>query len=92
MPAFNSHSLDPTWKDPEAADIQQFFDTLVEKPVREEKNLIRNTTEAEIAFIASRVEEAELAEEAGEFGRSVGSSEESDGEGLAGEEELAGQS
>ena len=39
-----------------------------ERAIRENSNLIRPTTDEEVAYIASRAEEANLAAEAGNFG------------------------
>ena len=50
-----------------------FFDNLVEKPrnAEENKGLTRATTERDIAYIASRMEEAAAAAAAGDFGYTV---------------------
>lgn len=90
MRDFNAHGLDPLWKEPKEEDVRQFFDTLEERAVREE-NLIRDTTDQELAYIASRVEEARLAAEAGEFGFTMEEAEEAQRENLAGQDELAEQ-
>ena len=45
--------------------MQEFFDTLEEKYVREEPRLVQDTTQAELDYIAARAAEAELAKEAG---------------------------
>ena len=45
--------------------MQEFFDTLVERYVRNEPLLVQNTTQAELDYIAARAAEAELAKEAG---------------------------
>jgi hypothetical protein len=68
MPHCNAHSVKATWDVPPEEDVRRFFDTTVERPVKEEKWLVRDTTEAELEFIARRVEEDRLAREAGEYG------------------------
>lgn len=88
MPAFDAHSLDGTWIEPSAEQAQYFFDNLMERAIHAEENLIRPTTKEEVAYIASRAEEAMLAAEAGSAGFTGGES--SEGEVLS-EENLAGQ-
>jgi hypothetical protein len=68
MPVFNAHGLDATWAEPTEVEAQKFFDNLTERAVREEGDLIRATTEEEVAYIATRAEEANLAAEAGSVG------------------------
>ena len=68
MPSCNAHSVEATWDVPPEVDVRRFFDTTVERPIREEKWLIRDTTEQELEFIAQRVEEDRLAREAGDYG------------------------
>jgi hypothetical protein len=68
MPMFNAHGLDPTWVEPSAEQAQKFFDNLSERAIREETNLVRATTDEEVAYIATRVEEANLAAEASSVG------------------------
>ena len=68
MPVFNAHGLDQTWAEPDAEQVQEFFDNLSERAIREETNFIRPTTDEEVAYIASRAEEAALAAEAGSVG------------------------
>nr|XP_020147570.1 nucleolar and coiled-body phosphoprotein 1-like [Aegilops tauschii subsp. strangulata] len=68
MRVFDAHGLDQTWAKPDAAWVQEFFDSLSERPVREEKQLIRDTTDEEVAYIANRAEEAAHAEAAGSAG------------------------
>jgi hypothetical protein len=65
---FNAHGLDATWAEPTEEEAQKFFDTLMERAVWEEGDLIRATTDEEVAYIATRVEEANLAMEAGSVG------------------------
>ena len=36
MPAFNAHGLDQTWVEPDAERVQEFFDNLSERAIREE--------------------------------------------------------
>ena len=68
MPVFNAHCLDQTWAEPDAAWVQEFFDNLSKRPIREEPQLIHDTTDEEVAYIASRAEEATLAKEASNIG------------------------
>jgi hypothetical protein len=46
MPHCNAHSVEATWDVPPEEDVRRFFDTTVERPVREEKWLVRDTTES----------------------------------------------
>ena len=48
--------------------MQAFFDNLSERYVHDEPQLIHDTIEEELAYIAARAEEAALAEEAGSMG------------------------
>ena len=48
--------------------MQEFFDSLSERPVREEKQLVCDTTDEEVAYITNRAEEAALAAAAGSAG------------------------
>nr|XP_045087384.1 myristoylated alanine-rich C-kinase substrate-like [Aegilops tauschii subsp. strangulata] len=68
MPVFNAHGLDSTWAEPKAELVQAFFDNLSERFVRDEPQLIRDTTKEELAYITARAEEAAVAEEAGSLG------------------------
>ena len=68
MPEFNAHGLVPNWAEPPADQVQEFFDTLEEKYVRDEPQLVQDTTQAELDYIAARAAEAELAKEAGSAG------------------------
>jgi hypothetical protein len=68
MPMFNAHGLDTTWVEPSEKQAQTFFDNLSERAVREEIGLVRATINEEVAYIATRVEEANLAVEAGDVG------------------------
>ena len=65
MPVFNAHGLDQTWAKLDAARVQEFFDSLSERPIHEEPHLICDTTAEEVAYIASRAEEAALVTAAG---------------------------
>jgi hypothetical protein len=91
MPLFDSHGLDPTWKVPGEMEEREFFDNLVERPINkdEKKGLTRDTTDAELARIATRAEEARAAAEAGEFGFTVEEAEAARAASLAVEGELA---
>ena len=64
MPDFNVHGLDPSWVEPGKERVQEFFDTLSEKYVRDKPRLIRDTTKEELDYIAARAAEAEIAKEA----------------------------
>lgn len=88
MPVCNAHGLDRTWEEPPSERAHEFFDNLSERTIREESNLIRPTTYEEVAYIASRAEEANLATEAGSFGFTK---EEADEEEVMLEETLVGQ-
>nr|XP_040258434.1 nucleolar and coiled-body phosphoprotein 1-like [Aegilops tauschii subsp. strangulata] len=68
MPVFKAHGLDQNWAEPDAERVQEFFNNLSERAFWEETQLIRPTTDKEVAYIASRVEEVALAEEAGIVG------------------------
>ena len=48
MPQCDSHGIVPTWQEPADDVVQEFFDSLVEVPVRpdEQKSLTRDTTDA----------------------------------------------
>ena len=48
--------------------MQEFFDTLEEKYIRNEPLLVQDTTQAELDYIAARAAEAELSREAGSAG------------------------
>nr|XP_020171046.1 uncharacterized protein LOC109756611 [Aegilops tauschii subsp. strangulata] len=85
MPDFNAHGLDPNWAEPGADQVQEFFDILSEKYVRDEPSLVRDTTKEELDYIAARAAEAELAREAGSTGHV-----EDEAEAAAEEKELAG--
>ena len=67
MPDCNAHGTDPSWKEPEDAEVQQFFDTLHEGYINAdaERLLVQDTTQVELDYIAARAREAQLAEEAG---------------------------
>ena len=68
MPEFNAHGLVPTWAEPSEEQVQEFFDTLEEKYVRDGPWLVQDTTQAELDYIAARAMEAKLAQEAGSAG------------------------
>ncbi|XBH82554.1 hypothetical protein VPH35_071183 [Triticum aestivum] len=101
MPLCDSHGIVPTWQEPADDVVQEFFDGLVEVPVRadEQRSLTHDTTEEELQCIATRLEEATAAAAAGEFGFTVEEAEAAEAaeaaslaerEELAGEGELAG--
>ena len=78
MPLFNAHGLDPSWVEPDALKVQEFFDTLHEVYVAAEPRLVQDTSQEERDYIDARVrearlaaEEAKLAEEAGNDGGMV---------------------
>ena len=99
MPLCDSHGIVPTWQEPAEDVVQEFFDGLVEVPVRsnEKNSLTRDTTDAEMTRIATRLEEAAAAAAAGEFGFTVEEADAAEAasrterEGLAGEGKLAGR-
>ena len=93
MPLCDSHGIVPTWQEPADDVVQEFFDGLVEVPVRsdEQKSLTRDTTDAEMQRIATRLEEAAAAAAAGEFGFTVEEAEAAEAASLAEQEELAGE-
>ena len=93
MPLCDSHGIVPTWQEPADDVVQEFFDGLVEVPVRpdEQKSLTRDTTDAEMQHIATRLEEAAAAAAAGEFGFTVEEAEAAEAASLAEREELAGE-
>ena len=70
MPDCNAHGPVPSWKELKDADVQQFFDTLIEVHVNAdaERWLVMDTTQAELDYIATRAWEAQLAMEAGSAG------------------------
>ena len=49
MPNFNAHGIDPSWAEPEAEQVQAFFDNLSERYVHDEPLLVRDTTQEELA-------------------------------------------
>ena len=68
MVEFNEHSLVPNWAEPPEDQVQEFFDTLEEKYIRDELWLVQDTNQAELDYITARTAEAELAKEAGSRG------------------------
>ena len=70
MPDCNTHGPDPSWKEPEDVEVQQFFDTLHEGYVNAdaERLLVQDTSQAELNYIVTRAREAQLAREAGNAG------------------------
>jgi hypothetical protein len=87
MPACNAHGPEGNLEEPTEVRVLEVFDNLSEKAIREEPTLIRSTTNQEVAYIASRAEEAMLAAEAGNFS----SLEAEASEGVPSEEVLVGQ-
>ena len=73
--------------------MQQFFDGLVEVPIRsdEKDSLTRDTTDAEMTRIATRLEEAAAAATAGEFGFTVEEAEAAEAASRAEREEPVGE-
>ena len=63
MPLCDSHGIDPTWQEPAEDAVQEFFDNLEEVLIRsdEKKGLTQDTTDKEMAYIATRLEEAAAA-------------------------------
>lgn len=68
MPDFNAHDLDPNCAEPEAEQVQEFFDNLSERYVRDEPLLIQDTTKEALDYITARAAKAALAREAGSTG------------------------
>ena len=93
MPLCDSHGIVPTWQEPADDVVRDFFDGLVEVPVRsdKQKSLTRDTTDAEMQRIATRREDAAAAAAAGEFGFTVEEAEAAEAASLAEREELAGE-
>ena len=90
MPLCDSHGINPTWREPSEEAVQTFFDNLVESPINadEKRGLTHDTTDEEMAYIATRLEEAAAARAAGEFGYTVEEAEAAEAVSLAEEEEL----
>src|SRR3954469_5195483 len=93
MPLCDSHGIDATWREPPEGVVRAFFDGLVEVPVdpNEKDGLIRATTPEELAYIASRMEDAAAAAAAGEVGFTEAEAEEAEAESLADPMELVGE-
>ena len=95
----DSHGIVPTWQEPTDDVVQQFFDGLVEVPIcsDEKDSLTRDTTDAEMTRIATRLEEAAAAAAAGEFGFTMEEEDAAEAASRAergepaGEKELVGQ-
>ena len=85
MPLCDSHGIVPTWQEPADAIMQEFFDGLVEVPVRadEQKSLTRDTTDDEMQRIATGLEEVAAAAAAGVFGFTVEEAEAAEAASLA---------
>ena len=92
MPLCDSHGIDSTWQEPAEEAVQAFFDTLEETPIcaDEKKGLTCDTTDKEMAYIATRLEEAAAAAAAGEFGYTVEEAEAAEAASLAEREEFLG--
>src|SRR3954464_11878157 len=92
MPLCDSHGIDATWQEPTDDVVQAFFDNLEEVPVDpdEKRGLTRDTTPEELAYIASRMEEAAAAAAAGESGFPPAEADGAEAESLADQMELAG--
>ena len=93
MPLCDSHGIVPTWQEPADDVVRDFFDGLVEVSVRsdEQKSLTRDTTDAEMQCIATRLEEAAAAAAAGEFGFTIEEAEAAEAASLVEREEFAGE-
>ena len=93
MPLCDSHGIVPTWQEPADDVVRDFLYGLVEVPVRsdEQKSLTRDTTDAEMQRIATRLEEAAATAAAGEFGFTMEEAEAAEAASLAEREELAGE-
>src|SRR4051812_2344241 len=92
MPLCDSHGIDATWQEPADDVVQAFFDNLEEVPVDpdEKRGLTRDTTPEELAYIASRMEEAAAAAAAGESGFTLAEADAAEAESLADQMEFAG--
>ena len=90
MPLCDSHGIVPTWQEPADDIVQEFFDSLVEVPVRpdEQKSLTHDTIDAEMQRIATRLEEVAAAAAAGEFGFTVEEAEAAEAASLPSERSL----
>src|SRR4051812_40573296 len=93
MPLCDSHGINATWQEPPEEVVRAFFDDLEERPVNpaEKDGLIRATTAAEFAYIASRMEEAAAAAAADEAGFTEAEAEAAEAESLADPMELVGE-
>ena len=65
MPSCNAHGVEGGWQEPSAKDVQAWLASLTERPTRKEVDLVRDTTEEELAYIAGRVAEAGTTGDAG---------------------------
>lgn len=57
MPECNAQGVEALWQKPYVESEMAWLANLTERPTREEKDLIRNTTDEELAYMASRAEE-----------------------------------
>nr|XP_040249570.1 nucleolar and coiled-body phosphoprotein 1-like [Aegilops tauschii subsp. strangulata] len=73
MPDLNAHGLDPNWVEPDDLQVQSFFNTLHERYVTEEPQLIQDTSPAELDYMATRVAEAQRAAEEAALAEAAGS-------------------
>src|SRR3954463_11795484 len=92
MPLCDSHGIDSTWQEPADDVVRAFFDDLVEVPINpdEKRGLTRDTTPEELAYIASRMEEAAATAAAGESGFTLAEADAAEAESLADQMEFAG--
>lgn len=58
MPSCNAQGVEGSWQKPSADNVNVWLANFMEDPTREEKDLIRDTADEEVAYIASRTEEA----------------------------------
>src|SRR3954469_11046169 len=93
MPLCDSHRIDATWQEPPDGVVRALFDNLVEVPVdpNEKDGLTRDTTPEELAYIASRVEEAAAAAAAGESGYTEAEADAAEAASLADQTEFVGE-
>jgi hypothetical protein len=91
MPSCDAHGIEVLWQEPPEDAVQGWFDTLVERPVREEKDLFRDTTLEELDHIANRAVEARMAGDVSGSGSAATNVDEESCDGMAREtpEELA---
>lgn len=76
MPSCNAHGIEGDWQATLKDTVRTWFDTLVEKPIREEKNLIHDNTDEELAYIANWATKAQEVVGAGGSGSAAAEDDE----------------